>query len=179
MGRIALSSSHWILGPKITPAQDHTDPPQTHPIHTHQRTNLELLADSRLSSPNKHSHLLPVPAPLTPATSPTVSPAGSYRQRNPRHVPIVITQNVIDSVLKGLPDSPDSAKGGRSTNRPSAYGAQQQDNLVNTHLRKRPRHIPIIIQTLLSLRPLFRSHLRAATIAPRAPLQDRRIHVRT
>ncbi|KAL8828723.1 MAG: hypothetical protein Q9170_006473, partial [Blastenia crenularia] len=145
MGRTALSSSHWILRPEITPACNNGDLSKAHPSATQPSTSLQLVADSRYSSPDKPDHLVSFPAPLTPATSPTSSPTGSYRQRNPRHVPIVITQSVIDSVLKGLPDSPDSAKGGRSTNSCSVYGANQAGELVNTRSGKRPRHIPIII----------------------------------
>ncbi|KAI4175971.1 MAG: hypothetical protein LQ343_001253 [Gyalolechia ehrenbergii] len=145
MGPTALSNSHWVLGREVAPVLDHGDPPKTHPTATHQSKNLQLLADSRDSSQDKPRQWLSLTAPLTPATSATVSPTGSYRQRNPRHVPIVVTQSVIDSVLKGLPDSPDSARGGRSSNRPLVYGDQQEGDLVNTRSVKRPRHIPIVI----------------------------------
>ncbi|KAI4138068.1 MAG: hypothetical protein L6R39_006985, partial [Caloplaca ligustica] len=146
MGRTALSSSHWILGPDVNPVVDHTDTPKPHPTATQQSTSPQLLADDRPSPSDEHSPLRSLRPPLTPATSPNVSPTSSYRQRNPRHVPIVISQSVIDSVLKGLPDSPDSARGGTSTYQPSADGYQLPGHLVNTRSAvNRPRHIPIVI----------------------------------
>ncbi|KAL8936351.1 MAG: hypothetical protein Q9211_004234 [Gyalolechia sp. 1 TL-2023] len=145
MGRTAHSNSHWVLGHEVAPVPDHTDPPKTHPTATHRSTNSQPLTDSRLSSENKPRQRPSLIGPLTPATSPTVSPTGSYRQRNPRHVPIIITQSVIDSVLKGPPDSPDSAQGGQSSNRPSVCDNQHEGVLINTRSVKRPRHIPIVI----------------------------------
>ncbi|KAI4122643.1 MAG: hypothetical protein LQ338_005691 [Usnochroma carphineum] len=143
MGRTALSSSHWILGPDIKPVPD--NPPKTHTTSTQQSTDPQPLANNRPPSPDKQSHFLSLQAPFTPAASPNVSPTGSYRQRNPRHVPIVITQSVIDSVLKSLPNSPDSTKGGTTTYHPSSDGFEEQGHLVNTCSNKRARHIPIVI----------------------------------
>ncbi|KAL8695339.1 MAG: hypothetical protein Q9224_003414, partial [Gallowayella concinna] len=145
MGRTDLSSSHWVLGPRAAPVDDHTQPLNTHSITTHQSTPTELLADSPQCPAVTHGHLISLPAPLTPSATPSLSPAGSYRQRTPRHVPIIITQSVIDSVLKGLPDSPDSAKGGRSTERWHTDGVSKSEDLVNKRLDNRPRHIPILI----------------------------------
>ncbi|KAI4278212.1 MAG: hypothetical protein L6R38_005303, partial [Xanthoria sp. 2 TBL-2021] len=145
MGRTALSSSHWVLGPDVVPVLDHSDPSKTHPAATHQSTNRQLLADSRLPPTDTHGHSIPLPAPLTPATTPSISPTGSWKQRNPRHVPIVITQSVIDSVLKGLPASPDSSKGGRSTRRSPFDGVRNPEGPVNRCWENRPRHIPIVI----------------------------------
>ncbi|KAI4183198.1 MAG: hypothetical protein L6R41_005520, partial [Letrouitia leprolyta] len=145
MGRTALSNSHWILGHEVAPALGHGNPSKTHPTATHQSPNLQHLADSRQSSQEKPQQWPSLTAPLTPATTPTLSPTGSYRQRNPRHVPIVITQSVIDSVLRGLPGSPDSTQGGRSNNRPFVHGAQQEGDIVDKHSVRRPRHIPIVI----------------------------------
>ncbi|KAI4176108.1 MAG: hypothetical protein LQ346_007950 [Caloplaca aetnensis] len=147
MGRTALSSSHWILGPDIASDLDHTDPSKTHSTATHENTSFQPFADNRLPSTGTLGHLLTLHAPLTPAATPNVSPTGSYRQRNPRHVPIVITQSVIDSVLKSLPDSPKSAKGGSSANSPSTAQVQAEEHIVHirSERRPRPRHIPIVI----------------------------------
>ncbi|KAL8857926.1 MAG: hypothetical protein Q9178_005545 [Gyalolechia marmorata] len=144
MGRTALSSSHWVLGPDVAPGLDHSHPSETHPTATHQSTNRQLLADSRLHPTDTHGHLVSLPAPLTPSTTPSTSPTGSWKQRNPRHVPIIITQSVIESVLKGIPDSPDSAKGGRSKRQSPFNGVLNPEGLVNTW-GNRPRHIPIVI----------------------------------
>ncbi|KAL8696203.1 MAG: hypothetical protein Q9201_007774, partial [Fulgogasparrea decipioides] len=176
MGRTAFSNSHWILGLGVAPVPDHSDPPTTHSTathqSTHQSTNPQLLADSRLSSKISYNHSPSIPPHLTPSATPSVSPTGSYRQRDPRHVPIVITQSVINSVLKWFPDSPDSAKGGRSTGKPPLDGVQKQQGFVNTH-QKRLRHRPIIIpdfaqpQSVLPPTPASSDHS-----TPRASLKS-------
>ncbi|KAL8714586.1 MAG: hypothetical protein Q9220_001534 [cf. Caloplaca sp. 1 TL-2023] len=146
MGRTALSSSHWILGTGAASPDGLKDPPETHSVATPQRLNHRPVADSRPFFRDPLDRLLLLPALLTPATSPSVSPTGSYRQRNPRHVPIVITQGVIDSVLKGLPESPDSTRGGRTESHLEIDGLQvQSERCIDTGLTRRPRHIPIVI----------------------------------
>ncbi|KAI4140332.1 MAG: hypothetical protein LQ341_003883, partial [Variospora aurantia] len=145
MGRTALSSSHWILSPEIAGHLEHADSHKTHPATTHQSAKLPLLAENRSSPTEKYADSFALQAPLTPAASANVSPTGSCRERNPRHVPIVITQSVIDSVLKSLPDSPDSARGGRSRQYPSTDSVQEPELLVSKPSARRPRHIPIVI----------------------------------
>ncbi|KAL8730849.1 MAG: hypothetical protein Q9166_003776 [cf. Caloplaca sp. 2 TL-2023] len=145
MDRTALSSSHWVLGPDVAPSLDYSDLRKTHPTATHHSTNPQPLADSRLHPTETHGHLVSLPAPLTPSTTPSGSPTGSCRQQNPRHVPIIITQSVIDKVLKGLPDSPDSAKGGRSSDQSRLDEAHSSEVHVNKRQENRPRHIPIVI----------------------------------
>ncbi|KAI4204766.1 MAG: hypothetical protein LQ348_001241 [Seirophora lacunosa] len=136
MPRTALFNSHWILG---------LDTSKPHSTATQQSTTLQLFAESRSSPTEKHGHSFTLQAPLTPAASANASPNGSCRERNPRHVPIVITQSVIDSVLKSLPDSPDSAKGGKSRQYPSTDRLQEQEHLAHQCSRRKPRHIPIVI----------------------------------
>ena len=145
MGRTALSSSHWVLGPNVPPVFDHSDPPKTLPTAAHQSTNRHPVPDSRLPITDTHGHSISQPAPLTPAATPSISPTGSWRQRNPKHVPIIITQSVIESVLKGLPASPDSEKGGKSTKRSPLDGVYKSENLLNRSGENRRRHIPIVI----------------------------------
>ncbi|KAL8778687.1 MAG: hypothetical protein Q9213_007301 [Squamulea squamosa] len=145
MGRTVLSSSQWVLGPEVAPVLHDSHPSKTHLTVTYQSTNRQLLADNRLPFTDTYGHLVSLPAPLTPSTTPSVSPTGSWRQRNPRHVPITITQSVIDSVLKSLPDSPDSTKGGSNIKRSPINGVHNLGGLVNKGWENRPRHIPIVI----------------------------------
>ena len=66
-------------------------------------------------------------------------------RRKPRHVPIVITQGLIASVLKGLPDSPDfdeSSEANGTTNNYQYLGGSFRSHQP---IVKRPRHIPIVI----------------------------------
>ncbi|KAI4239516.1 MAG: hypothetical protein LQ352_007793, partial [Teloschistes flavicans] len=164
MGRTVFSSSHWVLGPEVAPVYYHGDTRTTHPAATPQSTSPQLLADSRL---------LPLDSTAHSASSSLTSQSlqGSSSQRNPRHVPIVITRSVIDSVLKRIPDSPDSTKGGRATGQLLAEGAQEQEGVVHTSLRKKPRHIPILIpdfaqpQSILPPSPVH-SELRTPRASP-------------
>ncbi|KAL8765269.1 MAG: hypothetical protein Q9194_006623, partial [Teloschistes cf. exilis] len=162
MGRTAFSSSHWVLGPEVAPVHYHSDTPETHSVATPQSTSPQLLTDSRLLPRDSLT--------LSASSSASQSPQGSCKQRNPRHVPIVITRSVIDSVLKRAPDSPDSAKGGRATGQQLAeLGAQERDDVVHTSLRKKPRHIPILIPDFAQPRSILPpSPVHSALHTPRA-----------
>lgn len=70
-----------------------------------------------------------------------------HKTRHPRHVPIVISQSVIESVLKSLPESPKPQRCGRKASSPSIVQARtlKADSSLNS--TPRPRHIPIVIPT--------------------------------
>ena len=72
-----------------------------------------------------------------------------FGERNcrPRHVPIVISQSVIESVLKSLPGPPRSQKSERKHESPPIF---QEDTFrlgSSSIPTSRPRHIPIVIPT--------------------------------
>ncbi|MCJ1389719.1 hypothetical protein MMC18_002576 [Xylographa bjoerkii] len=77
---------------------------------------------------------------------PPIEQHPAFRTSRPKHVPIVITQGIIKSVLRNLPDSPDSAENGEFPIPPSLYfkGLQRKFSSENQP-SQRPRHIPIVI----------------------------------
>ncbi|MCJ1281938.1 hypothetical protein MMC26_001261 [Xylographa opegraphella] len=77
---------------------------------------------------------------------PPVEQHPAFRRNTPKHVPIVITQGIIESVLKDLPDSPDSVGTAEFPIPPSLYlKGLQGDFSPKTQALQRPRHIPIVI----------------------------------
>lgn len=70
-----------------------------------------------------------------------------HKKRQPRHVPIVISQSVIESVLKNLPDSPKSQRCGRETSSSPILQARTIKADSSLSCIPRPRHIPIVIPT--------------------------------
>lgn len=67
------------------------------------------------------------------------------KKRQPRHVPIVISQSVIESVLKNLPDSPESQRCGLKTCSSPILQARTVKADSSLSCTPRPRHIPIVI----------------------------------
>lgn len=67
------------------------------------------------------------------------------RRHRPRHVPIVISQNIIQSVLKQLPDSPKSHDLEQDKSSPSNLGTRGDLANKSTGSIERPRYIPIVI----------------------------------
>lgn len=76
-------------------------------------------------------------------------------KRKPRHVPIVITQEVIDTVLKSLPDSPVSSGSPRRTSDSSSGETGVGKGLRAPALRNRKRHIPIVIPSFAQPKDLY------------------------
>ena len=68
-----------------------------------------------------------------------------FSKNKPRHVPIVITQEVIDTVLKTIPDSPASSSSDRQTSDSSASEVGSDNRGAAATVRNRKRHIPIVI----------------------------------
>ncbi|KAI4154787.1 MAG: hypothetical protein LQ340_001435 [Diploschistes diacapsis] len=66
-------------------------------------------------------------------------------RRKPRHVPIVITQGLIASVLKGLPDSPELLEGDRVSHIQKVFNHLGDGGPLPQPRSWRPRHIPIVI----------------------------------
>lgn len=84
-------------------------------------------------------------SPVNPIGPVRTTLEGLSKKRKPRHVPIVITPSVIQSVLKDLPPSPTSLD-----NSPEQSPLLTQDSGDDRESSKaghsrRPRHIPIVI----------------------------------
>ncbi|MCJ1377373.1 hypothetical protein MMC17_000468 [Xylographa soralifera] len=77
---------------------------------------------------------------------PLIEQHPAFKRNRPKHVPIVITQGLIKSVLRDLPDSPESVENAEFSIPPSLYlkGLRGKFSLENQPLQ-RPRHIPIVI----------------------------------
>lgn len=105
---------------------------------------------------SKHLSAILAPQPFLPKQRtlcagdtllPPIEQHPAFRTSRPKHVPIVITHDIIESVLRELPDSPDSANGEYYLPISSSIllkGLQGQNSL-GTQASQKPRHIPIII----------------------------------
>ena len=110
------------------------------PLHLHvlaQRSSQHHYKPSPVVRP-----LAPV-SPIPPIRN--VNEAG-FKTRRARHVPIVITPSIVQSVLKGLPPSPTSLED-TSISSPSLTHDQENSKASREALQPltRPRHIPIVI----------------------------------
>ncbi|MCJ1288882.1 hypothetical protein MMC34_000413 [Xylographa carneopallida] len=77
---------------------------------------------------------------------PLIEQHPALRRNIPKHVPIVITQGIIESVLRDLPDSSDSVGNAEFPIPPSLYLKGLQGNFSpESQALQRPRHIPIVI----------------------------------
>lgn len=111
----------------------------------------------RFALPVQHHRRLPLPQPLpyNPPPPRTVTYEAGFNRHRPRHVPIVISPTVINTVLKDLPPSPISLE---ATPRSSLaltvdLGKEEAPKAANsTH---RPRHIPIVIPDFAQPRGFF------------------------
>lgn len=108
-----------------------------------------LFLKRRSSSEEIEDDLVPAQSDICPVSSSSVDSAceRDCHKDRPRHVPIVISQTVIQAVLKEIPDSPKLSEFEWTTGSPSILKPTTFD--VNGHLRsvERPRHIPIVIPT--------------------------------
>lgn len=95
------------------------------------------------------ANLGPVQPSTLPESSSSVGSAHErdYRQDRPRHVPIVISQTVIQAVLKELPESPKLQEFEREANSLSIFEPTTFNVNWPTGSLERPRHIPIVIPT--------------------------------
>ena len=117
--------------------------------------SLRSLAKQFSSSQLFESPSVPLPSHLNadlsaPSTVSTAKSTEHYTlpkraRRKPRHVPIVITQGLIASVLKGLPDSPEFLEGDDRGEVQNTYENLENSTSLYQPVTTRPRHIPIVI----------------------------------
>ncbi|MCJ1453437.1 hypothetical protein MMC28_003784 [Mycoblastus sanguinarius] len=126
------------------------------------------------TSPKSQLHILaqrftpsqpPREPPLQPAASlhtsrPHCAPyEAGFGKRRPRHVPIVITQNVIESVLKDHPPSPKSIESTPrlvpQTSPRLTYNFEKEETPEIDRPAQRIRHIPIVIPAFAQPHCLF------------------------
>lgn len=146
MASIGVRSPDWASQPKVahrldnrTPGRTQFDKSPTPNFHVFEQT-LDPFEKLIEPLPAQGSAPWPVKAPLF---------GGFYEpgfaKRRLRHVPIVLTPNVVDNVLKKLPDSPISLDSDRRTSDSSAGDSVAAKGGRETTSRLRPRHIPIVI----------------------------------
>lgn len=122
------------------------------------------------------------PLPSAEDSSPAEGTFGNGGQRQqPRHVPIVISQSVIQSVLKELPDSPVSSALSRPTNLVSIPESTKEKAGCSLDSIYRPRHIPIIIPTFaqpyeISLPSLTARYQHTPEFLPTSPFSCKRFY---
>lgn len=105
---------------------------------------------------------------------------GSRRQR-PRHVPIIISQSVIQSVLRDLPDSPVSPAWSGQVNFISALESTKGPAGCSLDSIYRPRHIPIVIPSFaqphnLSLASPSGRYHHTPELSPASPYSCKRFY---
>ncbi len=106
-------------------------------------------------------------SPSSPQLAPSASTSLAFAQANeagfnkrrPRHVPIIIPPNVIDSVLRDLPASEKSTESillpTPNTTPRLTYDFAKNETLVIKKPSQRPRHIPIVIPNFANPHRLF------------------------
>ena len=136
----ATGSRHFggVSSPEVAHKLDHTGVGKTRP--------------EKSSTPNVHvfrQNFDPFKKLIEPPPAAKASPCpifgGSepaFSERKARHVPIVITQNIVNTVLKSLPDSPASLGSDRRTSNSSTSDTGTGKSVVAPNSK---RHIPIII----------------------------------
>lgn len=68
-----------------------------------------------------------------------------FSKRRQRHVPIIITQSIVESVLRDLPESPASLEYERRPSLPGTLGSEQEQDSRGSKSVQRSRHVPIVI----------------------------------
>ena len=122
-----------------------TEPPSYH-------NPFERLPSSRLLLGRSKSPDITIQTANTATPSPKLRSA--YKKPIPRHVPIIITQNIIDAALKKLPDSPNSPK----CDPPAKFSTTTLEidgQPASLHRPERQRHIPIVIPEFAQPRGIF------------------------
>lgn len=131
--------------PQVTHLLAHGDPLEIRSGKTPTASNPLVFPKASIQSPKTNQRLSspgsrPRPSDLS---SFGVSRQSSVSKRRPRHVPIVLSHNIITSVLSGLPDSPKSQESERRSSSPSTSGSEK--NKTSSISSQKARHIPIII----------------------------------
>ena len=123
------------LGPKVAQSCDTTTALRRKPSSSHQETLAAKL--------NKKSTRLTKQPPLSQAIPSNTQEVNNFdhggrRERTPRHVPIIITETLVNSVLNKLPHSPVSPDSERRS-------SGTFNSVPKKQPARRPRHIPIVI----------------------------------
>ncbi|KAL8825582.1 MAG: hypothetical protein Q9191_004328, partial [Dirinaria sp. TL-2023a] len=139
-------SSRWAIAPEVAQTLDYTCAGATHSAKT-STPNVHVFQQN-LNPFEKLIEPLPVEEPGPWALRPPLF-GGSYEpgfsKRKQRHVPILITQGVVDSVLHRLPDSPVSLGSDPRTSDSSTSEGQEEKKAGSAAARRQQRHIPIVI----------------------------------
>lgn len=149
------------LKPEVTLSFNHIDPFGGQLEKTSPSTHFHFLARHfapATNSPETPSSLQSAPSAYTSLPFAQSHEAG-FSKRRPRHVPIIIPPNVIDSVLKDLPTSEKSTEPvllpTPNTTPRLTYDFTKNETPVVTKPSQRPRHIPIVIPRFANPHGLF------------------------
>jgi len=133
--------SGWVFSPEVAQKLDYTAAGRTRSVKS--------------STPNVHVfqqnfdpfEKLIEPSPAWPPKFPLFGGAyePGFSNRKPRHVPIAISQDVIDIVAKRLPDSPISLGSERRTSDSSTSDTGTGRSVGAPETRHPLKHIPIVI----------------------------------
>lgn len=173
MTSLGAQRCDWAFKAHVAPPLDRSEllnlPPQkTSPKYRGFAKRLFALQDS-------HGSLVPAKTVSWPERDSLSKDTNAldYKKRQPRHVPIVISPSVIESVLKNFPDSPESQRCGRKITSP-ALQARAVKGGYSLSSPPRPRHIPIVIPTFAQPHGVFlpapqRSHRNPSRTSLKTP----------
>ncbi len=142
---IGAQRSGWALKSQVTHNLTHSDPHEIRSGKTPSAPNPQVFLEQPTFSPaipefSLHPELSPV---SSDKPSSGVSYKSNFSKRRPRHVPIVLSHNIITSVLSGLPDSPKS-QGSEGRSSSTSTSGSEKDKIAAVSSQK-ARHIPIVI----------------------------------
>lgn len=135
MASISAGHPGSALGPRVVHSCDIVTRSLREPPSSHRGLFAAAFNEDSLSSLNL-SHIDPHKSSQR-ASAKAVDNEGSTKRR-PRHVPIVVTQALVNSILKALPGSPVSPISEKRSSGSFDSTAQRRPS-------RRPRHIPIVI----------------------------------
>ncbi|KAI4128947.1 MAG: hypothetical protein LQ347_003966, partial [Umbilicaria vellea] len=139
----------WAPKPDVTPAPTLTGDASSELRHTRAYTSPKTCLFSQRLTPPYHN--FERPCSLQPSVWPynqsllAVNCEPGFSKRRPRHVPIIITQSIVESVLRDLPDSPASLEYERRPSLPFTPRTEQERDLPGSKTVQRSRHVPIVI----------------------------------
>lgn len=146
MASLGVRSSNWAFKPKVVHTSDKRRPGRTQAaksstpnFHVFEQT---LDPFDKLIEPPSAADSTPWPL-KAPLFGGACEPG--FTKQRPRHVPIVLTQDVANTVPKKLPDSPISLESERRTSHSSAGNPVPERGGREADAWRRPKHIPILI----------------------------------
>ena len=141
----ALESKTTLLQPPSIPS--------LHPrlVKTPSTLNFRFLDKHPLFQKRQTDHSHPLQSiPLQNSSQDTLRPGetrpgGGIITQRPKHVPIIITQDVVKAALSYQPPSPISPQLGSRSSSLFSFNLEKEETILGKRPARRPRHIPIEI----------------------------------